>query len=88
MATPTHVIRVPRPEPGAFNPHRPLKKNALLLHQVRHFKKIERRLPKHQKTGIPLGAIRTEAQAAEYLRKMMAVLHPQTAAAGRSEPLP
>lgn len=81
MATPTNVIHVPRPQAGVFNKHRKLDKDSLILHQVRHFKKIERRLPKHQKTGIPLRSIRTEAHAADYLQKMMAILHPQTAAA-------
>lgn len=62
------LIEVTRPAPGSFNPHRPLSKNTLLLHQVKHFQEIER-------------ANMTEGQAAEYIRRMTAQLHPQTQAA-------
>ena len=62
------IIEVPRPAQGSFNPYRPLIKNTLLLHQVKHFQEIER-------------ASMTESQAAEYIRRMTAQLHPQTQAA-------
>ncbi len=74
-----NVVVVPRPARGSYNPDRPLKKNTLLLNQVRHFQEVEKKLPVEQRTGHNLKKIRTEAHAAEYIRKMTARLHPQGA---------
>jgi hypothetical protein len=67
------VIDIPKPEPGSYNPDRPLIKNTLLLHQVMHFQKIERERM-------------TEGQASEYIRRITGLLHLRTAGEDRSEP--
>lgn len=68
------IVSLPDVEAGSYNPSRPLTKNTLLLNQVMHFQKIEREQM-------------TEGQAAEYIQRMTATLHPKTATTGgmRSE---
>lgn len=68
MARSKKIIQVQHPEQGSFNPDRPLIRNTLLLNRVKHFQEIER-------------ASMTEGQASEYIRRMTALLHPQTQAA-------
>jgi hypothetical protein len=63
------IIEVPHPEADSFNPDRPLIKNTLLLHQVKHFQQIER-------------SRMTEGQASDYIQRMTALLHPRTVTAG------
>jgi hypothetical protein len=63
------IVKTPEPEPGSYNPDRPLIRNSLLMHQVMHFQKVERESM-------------TEGQASEYIRRMTALLHPRAAAAG------
>ncbi len=85
MATPTkpsNKIVVPRADAGSFNPHRPLAKNLLLLHQVEHFQAMEKKLPPEQQTGVDPKTIKTEGDASEYIRKMTARLHPQVKESG------
>jgi hypothetical protein len=82
MATPSNAIQVPKASRSGYNPHRPLDKNTLLLNQVRHFQEAEKKLPADQQTGIDPGSIKTEAQAADYVRKVTAILHPQVFKAG------
>jgi hypothetical protein len=79
MATPSNVIRVPKPARSSYNPNRLLAKNTLLLNQVKHFHEIEQKLPRGQQTGVNFDSIKTEGQASEYIRKMTAILHPQAA---------
>jgi hypothetical protein len=83
MSSPSNQIQVPKPSPGSFNMERPLAKNSLLLNQVKHFLKIEKKLPPDQRTGTDPKSIRTEGQAAEYIRKMTKKLHPKTRRSGR-----
>jgi hypothetical protein len=80
---PTNIVEVPRPARGSYNPNRPLSKNTLLLHQVQHFQQVERTLPEDRRSGHDPKSIVTEGHAAEYLRKMTAILHPQEAAPAR-----
>jgi hypothetical protein len=82
MASPP-VIRVPKPA-GEYNPNRPLSKNTLLLNQVLHFLKAEESLPAGHRPGALLASVLTEGQAAEYIRKVTAILHTQTGKAGGS----
>lgn len=82
MASPSNVIRVPKPSKSSFNPNRLLAKNTLLLNQVQHFHALELKLPKEQQTGVAFEKILTEGQAAEYIRKMTHILHPQSKQAG------
>jgi hypothetical protein len=82
MATPSNVIRVPKPAKSSYNTNRPLSKNTLLQNQVNHFREVEKTLPPEQQTGMDFKEITTEAHAAEYVRKMTAILHPQAAKGG------
>ena len=69
------VIRIPRTSRSSFNPDKPLEKNTLLLNQVRHFAHLEEKLPAEERTGMDVASIRTEGQAAEYIRRMTRKLH-------------
>ena len=82
MTAPSQAIRVPKTPRDSFNPNRPLAKNTLLKHQVEHFRALENELPPERQTGVDFAAIRTEGQAAEYIRKMTAILHPRAAGSG------
>ena len=67
------VIHVPKPQRTAFNPHRPV--SSLLTTQIEHFYLAEKRLPLRYRTGIYTNAIRTEAEAARYIRKVTDAIH-------------
>jgi hypothetical protein len=82
MATPSNAILVPKAARSSYNPHRPLAKNTLLLNQVKHFREVEKTLAAGQQTGVDIDSIKTEAQAGDYIRKMTAILHPETFRAG------
>jgi hypothetical protein len=82
MATPSNVIRIPKPSRSSFNMERPLAKNSLLQNQVKRLLEHEKTLPPEKQTGTDPESITTEGRAAEYIRKMMAILHPQTAKSG------
>jgi hypothetical protein len=79
MATPSNAIHVPKPAKSSYNPIRLLEKNALLRNQVQHFREVEKLLPPEKQSGMDFASIKTEAHAAEYLRRLTAVLHPQGA---------
>jgi hypothetical protein len=68
-----NVVHVPRPAPGSLNKERPL--SSLLKNQVEHFEQMENELPVHEKTAIAASFIRTEGEAAHYIKKMTAKLH-------------
>jgi hypothetical protein len=82
MATPSNAILVPKPSRTSYNPNRPLEKNTLLLNQLKHFREAEKKLPAEKQTGIDIRSLKTEAHAADYLRKVTAILHPQVFKAG------
>jgi hypothetical protein len=71
-----NAIRVPKPSRAAFDKSRPLEKNHLLQAQLRHFREVEKNLGPEQQTGIDVETIATEGEAAEYIRKVTAALHP------------
>lgn len=75
MAAPSNVIPVPKPNRKAYNPHRPLERNLLVKSQVAHFAEADRQLPAEFQTGIDHRNIKTEGQAAEYVRKVTAAIH-------------
>lgn len=79
MASPDNLIRVPKPRRESYNPDRPLDRNALLENQVKHFHHAEQKLPLEQRTGIDIKLIKTEGEAASYIRKVTAILHPHGA---------
>jgi hypothetical protein len=82
MATPTNMIRIPKPSRSSFNMERPLAKNSLLMNQVQHLIDLEKTLPPGKRTGTDQKTITTEGRAAEYIRKMTDILHPQAAKTG------
>ena len=71
------VIRVPRTPASAMNPHRPMGK--LLQNQLLHLQEAEFRLPANLQTNIYINKIKTEGEAAEYIRQVTARLHPEAA---------
>jgi ArsR family metal-binding transcriptional regulator len=81
------LIHVPRPDvKKAMNPDRPV--NALLKAQVQHLHDAERNLPLRHRTDIYINAIKTEGEAAEYIRKVTTAIqeaHEAAAAKRRRE---
>jgi hypothetical protein len=74
-------INVPKPSASAMNPHRPV--SDLIKAQLRHMQHAESaRLPRNKRSAINLNDIQTEAQAAEYIREVTRLLHPN----GRKRP--
>jgi hypothetical protein len=82
MANRPKIIQVPKPPRSSFNMERPLAKNSLLMNQVKHLLELERALPPEKQTGTEPASITTEGRAAEYIRKMTAILHPKVARSG------
>jgi hypothetical protein len=72
-----HKIKILQPEAGSFRKERPL--SALLRNQIQHLHEVEKTLPPEKRTAVDVAAIRTEAEAAAYIRKITAALHPEGA---------
>jgi uncharacterized protein YdbL (DUF1318 family) len=82
------LIHVPRPDPKiAMDPNRPV--NALLKAQVQHLHDAELKLPVGQQTDIYINAIKTEGEAAAYIRQVTEAIHEahEAAAAKRAKPV-
>jgi hypothetical protein len=71
------VIKVPRPPQSAFNKNRPV--SALLKNQILHLHEVEKKFPPAHHSGMYINAITTEGEAADYIRKVTARLHPEGA---------
>jgi hypothetical protein len=71
------VIRIPKPPQSAINHDRPV--SSLLKTQLVHLQEAEFRLPVHHQTNIYINRIKTEREAAEYIRQVTARLHPEGA---------
>ena len=67
------IIHVPRPPKKAMKPDREI--NCLLRAQVEHLQHAERRLPLRYRSSIYTHAIRTEGEAAEYIREVTEAIH-------------
>ena len=86
------VIKIPEPPKSAFNKDRPV--SALLKNQILHLHEAELRFPARDQTNIYINNIKTEGQAAQYIRQVTAILHPAgskqkkvaTAATGKNKP--
>jgi uncharacterized protein YdbL (DUF1318 family) len=80
------LIHVPQPE-NAWNPNRAV--NALLKSQVLHLHEAELKLPVQQQTDIYINAIKTEGEAAGYVRQVTEAIHAghQAAAVKRARPM-
>jgi len=80
------VIHVRRPSKTAMNPDRPA--NALLLAQVSHLRHAERELPLRYRSDIYSHAIRTEGEAASYIREVTEAIHQAHADAAKRQTKP
>jgi len=67
------VIHVPRPSKDAGDPNRPV--SSLLRNQIEHLHIAERRLPPHYHSDIYVNAIKTEGEAAAYIRHVTEAIH-------------
>jgi hypothetical protein len=75
------IIFVPRPSSKAMNPDRPI--SSLLLAQIQHLQHAERRLPPRYHSEIYTHAIKTEGEAARYIREVTEAIHQAHADAGK-----
>ena len=76
-ALPENAVRVPKPAKSSYNAKRDLKRNALLVNQVETFHKLEEDLPARQRSGLALEDIKTEGQAADFIKQVTLRLHTQ-----------
>jgi hypothetical protein len=67
------LISVPRPPKSAYNPDRPV--SALLKAQMDHLHQAERKLPLRYHSAIYINAVRTEGEAARYIRDVTEAIH-------------
>jgi hypothetical protein len=67
------IIAVPKPSKKSMNPGRDV--NCLLRTQVEHLQHAERRLPLRYRSAIYTHAIRTEGEAAQYIREVTEAIH-------------
>jgi hypothetical protein len=81
------LIRVPRPK-DAYNPDRPM--GSLLKAQVEHLREAESKLPLRYRHEIDtyIKAIKTEGEAAAYIRKVTEAIHDAHADAERARRAP
>jgi len=80
------LIHVPRPPQSAMNPNRPV--NALLKAQMLHLHDAEMKLPVRHHTNIYINAIKTEGEAANYIRQVTEAIHAAHAAAAAKRAWP
>ncbi|MFZ0419178.1 MAG: hypothetical protein WAM04_13855 [Candidatus Sulfotelmatobacter sp.] len=73
------TIILPRPTRNAINKNRPI--SDLLKAQILHLHEAERKLPPRRRTEIYVDAIRTEREAAQYIRAVTEAIHEAHAAA-------
>jgi hypothetical protein len=67
------TIHVPRPSKDAFKPDRAA--SSLLLTQIQHLKAAERNLPPRYHSDKYINAIKTEREAAAYIRHVTEAIH-------------
>jgi hypothetical protein len=79
------LIHVPRPR-NAMDPNRPV--NALLKAQMLHLHDAESKLPVRHHTDIYINAIKTEGEAANYIRRVTEAIHAAHAAAAAKRARP
>ena len=60
------LIHVPKPPQSSYDPDRPI--SSLLKTQIEHLREAESKLPLHYRSEIYMKAIRTEGEAAHYIR--------------------
>jgi hypothetical protein len=67
------IIKIPRPPASAVDKDRPV--SSLLRSHLEHMQEAEFRLPAKMQTNVYINAIKTEGEAAEYIRKVTERLH-------------
>jgi hypothetical protein len=67
------LIHVPKPAKNAYNPNRPV--SSLLKSQIDHLKEAENKLPLSYRSEIYIKAIKTEGEAARYIRDVTEAIH-------------
>ncbi|MBZ5679731.1 MAG: hypothetical protein LAO24_06475 [Acidobacteriia bacterium] len=67
------LIPVQKPPKSAANPDRAV--NTLLRNQILHLQEAEFRLPLKLQTNVYVNAIKTEGEAADYIRRVTKALH-------------
>jgi hypothetical protein len=81
------LIPVPKPNlRQTMNPNRPV--NALLKAQMEHLHDAKKRLPLRYRTEIYVNAVKTEGEAAEYIRQVTEAVHEAHAAAAAQRARP
>ncbi|HXC44624.1 MAG TPA: hypothetical protein VNY51_14025 [Candidatus Dormibacteraeota bacterium] len=73
------TVKILVPAQSAMNKDRPV--SGLLKAQILHMHEAERRLPLRHHTDIYINAIKTEGEAAEYIRRVTEAIHDAHAAA-------
>ena len=73
------LISVPKPPKSAYNPDRPV--TSLLKSHVEHMREAESKLPLKYRSEFYAKAIKTEREAAEYIRDVTEAIHEAHAAA-------
>lgn len=67
------LISVPKPPKSAYNPDRPV--GSLLKAQVEHLREAESKLPLRYRTEFYVKAVKTEGEAAKYIREVTEAIH-------------
>ncbi|MGZ4816259.1 MAG: hypothetical protein ACXVZV_12670 [Terriglobales bacterium] len=67
------LIHVPRPPKSSYDPNRPV--SALLKSQIDYLHHAARRLPLRYRSEIYVNAIKTEGEAARYIREVTQAIH-------------
>lgn len=67
------LIQVPKPPKSAFDPNRPV--SSLLVAQMEYLHEAERRLPSRYHSQIYINAVKTEGEAAKYIRHVTEAIH-------------
>ena len=67
------LIRVPKPPKSAYDPGRPM--SSLLKSQIEHLREAESKLPLHYRSDVYVKAIKTEGEAAKYIRDVTEAIH-------------
>jgi hypothetical protein len=80
------LIHVPRPPKSAYRPDRPI--SSLLKLQMEHLYEAEKRLPLRYHSDIYVNAIKTEGEAANYIRAVTEAIHEAHAEAERTRRAP
>jgi|SRR4051794_21228658 hypothetical protein len=80
------LIRVPKPPKSAYDPDRPM--SSLLKSQIEHLREAEGKLPLRYRSEWYIKAIRTEGEAARYIRDVTEAIHDAHADAERARRAP